>query len=517
MRLHSPDTMAKPAPSTMSGAGGEGPDSRRACEGILRLVARALAVSDVYLLQPQLTLHCCAGGDLAEAGGAPTVQQISPEQASPTARHSHATGTPIWVTDTDQEAVLPAISTLHRAGWVGFSAAVPLRDRGGAISGALGISGPKRREASPDQLDLLWGFAAQIQTELELRRNSELLLLADEDEAPRTDPRRDSRRTPPRLRGAIDTTFDPIVLLNQQLCVQDVNPAFERLLGYSAGEVIGQHASMFWPTVAQVLRGEGDAGTMQSDASERRGICSSARTKDGVTLVIEVAQGSFRENNRLLHAVTLRDITERRQMAQQLAEHEVRLRASIAYDLHDGVLQTMAGARLILQSILRGGGEPPDPRLPRLDELLASSISALRTLGRDLALREVEEGPLVDVLRSLASRKTALYGIRCDVEVLTPLVDPTVMRKGHIFLIAREAVINAMRHSGCSQVCVLLDVVGALGRMRIHDDGAGLADSQPGGLGLLSMRSRAAMIDGSLEVRRLPTGGTEVCLTWPLT
>ena len=97
------------------------------------------------------------------------------------------------------------------------------------------------------------------------------------------------------------------------------------------------------------------------------------------------------------------------------------------------------------------------------------------------------------MLRSLASRKTALYGIRCDVEVLTPLVDPTVMRKGHIFLIAREAVINAMRHSGCSRVCVLLDVVGALGRMRIHDDGAGLADSQPGGLGLLSMRSRAAM------------------------
>jgi signal transduction histidine kinase len=88
-----------------------------------------------------------------------------------------------------------------------------------------------------------------------------------------------------------------------------------------------------------------------------------------------------------------------------------------------------------------------------------------------------------------------------------------------VFLILREAVHNAITHSGASHITIRLsndrDAVSAT----VDDDGSGMADSRPGpfaGLGLRSMHERAERIGGTLNVTQGAAGGTRVVLDIPL-
>jgi signal transduction histidine kinase len=91
-----------------------------------------------------------------------------------------------------------------------------------------------------------------------------------------------------------------------------------------------------------------------------------------------------------------------------------------------------------------------------------------------------------------------------------------------VYLVMREALTNAVRHSGCELVMMSLEIrdreiVGA-----VEDDGEGFdlevaeGTSLSGGLGLRSMRERAGMLGGSLRVDSAPGAGTKVELRVPI-
>ena len=89
--------------------------------------------------------------------------------------------------------------------------------------------------------------------------------------------------------------------------------------------------------------------------------------------------------------------------------------------------------------------------------------------------------------------------------------------RGQIFLVLREAVRNAVSHSGCGSISVGLDIgpEGVVGR--VEDDGHGFdASAANGGVGLRSMRERATLLDGDLGLRSEPGRGTRVEVSVPL-
>jgi signal transduction histidine kinase len=74
------------------------------------------------------------------------------------------------------------------------------------------------------------------------------------------------------------------------------------------------------------------------------------------------------------------------------------------------------------------------------------------------------------------------------------------------YLIASEAITNAMRHSGCDQCEVELHSAAPWLVISVADDGHGIPESAPRGVGLTSMRDRAAEVGGLLEVTTTPDG-----------
>jgi signal transduction histidine kinase len=92
---------------------------------------------------------------------------------------------------------------------------------------------------------------------------------------------------------------------------------------------------------------------------------------------------------------------------------------------------------------------------------------------------------------------------------------------GDLFRITQEAVVNAGRHSGAETVSINLRRVGRELELRVTDNGNGfdggdpLGAMQPGHLGLASMRERAEMMDGTLDIETSDRG-TRVLLRAPL-
>jgi signal transduction histidine kinase len=207
---------------------------------------------------------------------------------------------------------------------------------------------------------------------------------------------------------------------------------------------------------------------------------------------------------------------------QRLALLEERERISM--DLHDGVLQTLYATGLGLEAVLEDvGAEPARARegILRAIDRLHATIADIRHYIFDL--RSVQgdgDGSLPALLRQIAD---ALHhpGVEIDVDAGGPEDGVRLPRQlqWECWHVAREAVSNALRHSGCRRVSIALSTGPGALELRVTDDGAGFDASVPAGeghRGLRNMRRRAAAVGGRLEVATAPGRGTAITLRVPL-
>jgi signal transduction histidine kinase len=219
----------------------------------------------------------------------------------------------------------------------------------------------------------------------------------------------------------------------------------------------------------------------------------------------------------LIHRLRIRYVTETiaTRFDERLAE-----RTRIARDLHDTLLQTIQGSKLVADDALETPSEPVRMRkaLEQLSRWLQqagqegrAALNSLRgpaTSTNDLAdalKRALETMPL----NSLAATISA-YG---NIRQLHPIVRDEVYRIGH------EAIRNAHAHSGGTHLDIQLRYMDDL-TLRIADDGPGttpsnFSDHKEGHYGLKGMRERAIRIGAKLTIVSSKGCGTEVCLVVP--
>ena len=183
----------------------------------------------------------------------------------------------------------------------------------------------------------------------------------------------------------------------------------------------------------------------------------------------------------------------------------------------------MAHQSLELFSVLREAD--PDRAAERLTLARESTRAALdQTRALSAELKRLQEEELEDglgaALRALG--KTVSDGVAVEVSVKGDDLAVPEPIATQAYLAMREAVRNAIRHSGCSRLGVELDVWDGELLGVVEDDGAGFDPEAVGrvspswGVGLRSMRERAEMLGGSLRVDSAPGAGTSVRVRVPL-
>jgi signal transduction histidine kinase len=152
-------------------------------------------------------------------------------------------------------------------------------------------------------------------------------------------------------------------------------------------------------------------------------------------------------------------------------------------------------------------------------DLVGRNIRALRDEIVELgpyAFQEMSFSTAVENCLPVWQRR---YGF--EVRLAIERVDITPEMAGDLFRIAQEAVVNAGRHAEATRVELSLRSIDTQIELRVADNGHGLdgwpplAPREPGHLGLASMRERAELMDGELEVESSDRG-TRVLVRAPL-
>ena len=184
---------------------------------------------------------------------------------------------------------------------------------------------------------------------------------------------------------------------------------------------------------------------------------------------------------------------------------ESRSRIELARDLHDSVVQFLAGAAFRLEAMRRAeaAGRKLEPELDELKRLmlqeqgeLRSFIAALRS-GSEVSLRD-----LVADLRSLAERLSKHWAVECDFAADTG--DAMVPTRLHLdaYHLIREAVANAVRHAGARSVRIALAATEDELRMDFSNDGAAFPAFGDRLHPPQSLRERVEQAGGTIELSR---------------
>ena len=209
-----------------------------------------------------------------------------------------------------------------------------------------------------------------------------------------------------------------------------------------------------------------------------------------------------------------------RRMAAKVIRAQDEERSRIARELHDATAQTMAGVVLQLSVAERAcADEELATKLHDLRETATEALEEVRTLSHAIYPRVLEDLGLRAALDWLARRTRETTNLEVGVTLRgAGSVPPTIAAA--LYRVAQEALLNAARHASATTVELRLDVEPRYVTLEIEDDGAGFVprdgEALRPGMGIFSMRERAALVNGVLDIDSAPGCGCCVRAHIPL-
>lgn len=324
-----------------------------------------------------------------------------------------------------------------------------------------------------------------------------------------------------RFRLVVDSIKDyAIFMLDPQGNVVTWNQGGERIKGYRAEEIVGQHLSRFY-TPEDLQRGY--PATLLAQA-EREGFVENEgwrQRKDGSRFWANVVITALRDKQGKLQgfAKVTRDLTERRAAEIALGELSGRIlrvqdqeRQRIARELHDStspLLTSLIGKLYVIKRHLTADDKDILPTLEESLVLAEHAASVIRNTASLLHPTMLDQNGLLATLRwylEAFSRRTQI-----NVDMQFPDNLPRLARpiETALFRVVEESLANLLRHSGSRSVKIgITESEGDL-TLEVTDQGHGIAAATLGklksgstvaGIGIWTMAERMKQVGGRLEI-----------------
>jgi PAS domain S-box-containing protein len=298
------------------------------------------------------------------------------------------------------------------------------------------------------------------------------------------------------------------------------NEAYQRMLGYTAGELSRMHyKEVTHPDdvgLDEELAAEVAAGQRSSYSTEKRYV-----RRDGEVRWVNVTVTMAKD--RSFGVGMIEDITDRRGLEEErqsllartveVAEAE---RSSLAADLHDGPIQHLTAVTLTLDMLAnklgRGDVDGATELAQWLRESIAGEMRSLRRLMTELRPALLDErgleATLVDCAAAVLDGEPVAFTLECGLNGrrLAPELEAVIYR------VVREALTNVRKHAhaGTARVSLMMDDGHV--DLVVEDDGDGFVPGGTNGdhVGVLTMRERVESVGGSWTLRAAPGEGTQI-------
>jgi len=481
----------------------EAPRALRTLYELLDLASTASSESDLLAGGLRLAVEGVGG----ERGAVLTADAgaLRPLVVHPSPAPGKAPPLPFGADDV-RAALVEGVASVGVDGEGRPTACVPVAGGDGQPSGALCCArGPGADPLGPGDLDVLAAVARQVGLGLaRVRLLKELRAKTLELE-----------RLDRRHEAVLDRISEGLALVRRdRRVVEALNPPGAALLRLAAGVESGAALP------AETGLGELVAA-VEAGPDERREL-----RREGAV----IAAGAARVEALEAVVVVLRDVTAEREREEDHRRAQLRLQREIleisqreqrriGQDIHDGLCQDLIGTAFVAKRLARRLEPEEAASAEEIAELISQAASRARGLAHGLSPVALESLGLWGALEELAGQVERLYGIECaltgDPEIEVADEDIAI----HLYYLAREAAGNAVKHGGAGDVRLRLERRAGRLVLEVTDDGEGFSGDPDaaGGLGIPTMRYRAEVIGGALELGSRPEGGARVAcsLPWP--
>jgi len=327
------------------------------------------------------------------------------------------------------------------------------------------------------------------------------------------------RESEEKFRRVVEHIGDALFVDNVEGQIVFANERFLNLFGYSREELPDIKLEDYVaPEYRATLRDRHDRrvrGEVVPTHFEYEGF-----RRDGKRMWLEVDVVPVTDENGNLIGTqsALREITERKRaeealsgMARKLVEAQEQERARIARELHDDINQRLAMLAVELEQLKENPSEV-ESRAEELRKQTSEISNGVQALSHDLHSSQLEYLGVVAGMKSwckeFAGRQKIEIECRHDVRsTLPPEIELCLFR------VLQEALHNAVKHSGVNRIEVQLREQSGEIHLIVSDSGRGFdieAIKQGKGLGLISMRERVRLVNGTIDIESKPMGGTIV-------
>ncbi len=345
------------------------------------------------------------------------------------------------------------------------------------------------------------------------------------------------RESEERFRRLVENAHDIIYCwrLEPQFSVDYISPASASVMGYGPEEFYAT------PSLALQIVHPGDRAKYRRilrDAGSAQGPYEVRLiARDGRTIWTEQTLVPVAEEPGHVVAVqgVARDITERkedesrilayqrqlRSLASEVLLAEERERRRIAADLHDGVGQTLAAARMRLAALSSAQQPDAEQELSALRDLIDSTIKDTRSLTFEISPPVLYELGLEPALEWLCEQVSKRYGMAVRFVAEKGGSQLSEDLRVVLFRAVREALANASKHADADRVVVTMRREDSALALTVADDGKGfdtsvLNEEHNAGYGLFHIRERLGHMGGLVRIDSRPGDGTMLLMRVPI-
>jgi len=346
------------------------------------------------------------------------------------------------------------------------------------------------------------------------------------------------RESEARFRAIFEGTGLGIGLVDKAGRIIECNPALQRLLGYSQGEILNQEFTIFClpedASRCQAVFRELVEEQRESYQVEQKYIRQDGHLAWGRLSFspFQGAEGEDRFAICLLEDITAQKQAEKeirtyqeqlRSVASELSLTEERERRRLATDLHDHVGQILALAQIKLGAMRESANstqlaEPMD----EVRRLIEQTIQYTRSLTFELSPPILYDLGFEAAVEWLADLFQEQHGIAIKVEAdraAKPMNDEI---RVILFQTMRDLLLNVVKQGYAKFIKVFITRQDTTLQVKVEDDGLGLGRGSdlsldgPSGFNFFSIQERLKYLGGNLEVGAEPGWGTRVTLRVPL-
>jgi len=212
--------------------------------------------------------------------------------------------------------------------------------------------------------------------------------------------------------------------------------------------------------------------------------------------------------------------TQLRALSNQLEKSREEERHRISRDIHDDLGQILTALKIDLGSLHKH--PPTKEELPDLLEpiisLVDSAIDSARRVSFELRPGILDQTGLIPAMAWLINELKKRQKIEFEVEFPDDILVPIDIEKSvTVYRIFQEILTNISRHAYATKVTVILNIESELIKLEVSDNGGGFnLDTHAESLGLLGMKERAKIQNGTLEVKSGLEEGTTITLSIPV-